>query len=161
MIVELLNKNFDAIVLKLLVISIAWGFVFLAILIDLFFGIRKANKSGELRTSEGYKRSIAKFTLYYAMLAFAFFFDALIPISYFVEFPLSAIPFVTILAGLGLILTEAKSVREKAEDKHRRKVDASFIEIVNLFKDKEETLKIILETLKEKQTDEKDRINTN
>ena len=62
------------------------GLVILAMIIDFYFGISKAKQIGEARGSEGYKRSIAKFNLYFGMLVFAFIFDALVPITYFFEF---------------------------------------------------------------------------
>lgn len=148
MITEFLNKDYETIILKLIVVSIAWGMVLLAMAIDLYFGIKKANSLNEARSSEGYKRSVQKFSLYYSTLVFALIFDTLIPISYFVEFPLSAVPFVTILAALALIYTEYKSVREKAEEKVRRKVDESTLQILELLKNKEDVLGKVLEQLK-------------
>lgn len=160
MITEFLLKDYDAIFLKLIVISIAWGAVLISILIDLYFGIQKAKKLNELRSSEGYKRSIEKFRLYYATMAFAFIFDALIPISFFFQFPLSAIPFISILGAVALILTEYKSVREKGDQKLRRKTEASAMQIIELLKNKEDAFLQLLEQFKkennEKPTDTTD-----
>lgn len=155
MITEYLNSDYAGILQKLIVVSMAWGGVLIAILIDLFFGIQKARKLNELRSSEGYKRSIEKFVFYYASLFFALLFDALLPISFFFSFPLSAIPFITILAATALILTEFKSVREKAEDKVRRKTEASAMQIIELLKNKEEAFINLLENFK-KENNEKD-----
>ncbi len=151
MITEFLNSDYAAIMQKLIVVSMAWGGVLIAILIDLFFGIQKAKKLNELRSSEGYKRSIEKFVFYYASMFFALLFDALLPISYFLQFPLSAIPFITILAATALILTEFKSVREKAEDKVRRKTEASAMQIIELLKNKEDAFLKLLEQFKKEQ----------
>ncbi len=148
MILEYLNSDYRAILQKLIVVSMAWGGVLIAILIDLYFGIQKARKLNEMRSSEGYKRSIEKFVFYYASMFFALLFDALLPISFFFDFPLSAIPFVSILASTALILTEFKSVREKAEDKVRRKTDASAMQIIELLKNKEESFMQLLEQFK-------------
>lgn len=154
MITEYLNSDYAGILQKLIVVSMAWGGVLIAILIDLFFGIQKARKLNELRSSEGYKRSIEKFVFYYASMFFALLFDALLPISFFFSFPLSAIPFITILAATALILTEFKSVREKAEDKVRRKTEASAMQIIELLKNKEEAFINLLENFK-KENNEK------
>ena len=159
MITEFLNHDYAGIMQKLIVVSMAWGGVLIAILIDLFFGIQKAKKLNEMRSSEGYKRSINKFVFYYAMMFFALLFDALLPISFFFSFPLSAIPFITILAATALILTEFKSVREKAEDKVRRKTDASAMQLIDLLKNKEETFMKLLEQFK-KENNEKSTDNT-
>ena len=160
MITEFLNHDYAAIMQKLIVVSMAWGGVLIAILIDLFFGIQKARSLNEIRSSEGYRRSINKFVWYYAVMFFALLFDALLPISFFFSFPLSAIPFVSILAATALILTEFKSVREKAEDKVRRKTEASAMEIIELLKNKEDAFLKLLEQFKkennEKATDSTD-----
>lgn len=155
MITEYLNSDYGGIMQKLIVVSMAWGGVLIAILIDLFFGIQKARKLNELRSSEGYKRSIEKFVFYYASMFFALLFDALLPISFFFDFPLSAIPFITILAATALILTEFKSVREKAEDKVRRKTEASAMQIIELLKNKEEAFINLLENFKKENNNEK------
>lgn len=160
MITEFLNNDYATIMQKLIVVSMAWGGVLIAILIDLFFGIQKARSLNEIRSSEGYRRSINKFVWYYAVMFFALLFDALLPISFFFSFPLSAIPFVSILAATALILTEFKSVREKAEDKVRRKTEASAMEIIELLKNKEDAFLKLLEQFKkennEKATDSTD-----
>lgn len=160
MITEYLNSDYAGIMQKLIVVSLAWGGVLIAILIDLFFGIQKARSLNEIRSSEGYRRSINKFVWYYAVMFFALLFDALLPISFFFAFPLSAIPFITMLAATALILTEFKSVREKAEDKVRRKTEASAMEIIELLKNKEDAFLQLLEQFKkennEKATDSTD-----
>lgn len=154
MITEYLNSDYAGILQKLIVVSMAWGGVLIAILIDLFFGIQKARSLNEIRSSEGYRRSINKFVWYYAVMFFALLFDALLPISFFFSFPLSAVPFITMLAAAALILTEFKSVREKAEDKVRRKTDASAMEIIELLKNKEDAFLQLLEQFK-KENNEK------
>ncbi len=153
MITEFLNHDYAAIMQKLIVVSMAWGGVLIAILIDLFFGIQKARSLNEIRSSEGYRRSINKFVWYYAVMFFALLFDALLPISFFFSFPLSAIPFVSILGATALILTEFKSVREKAEDKVRRKTEASAIEIIELLKNKEDAFLQLLEQFKKEKNE--------
>ena len=154
MITEFLNHDYAGIMQKLIIVSMAWFAVLTAILVDLFFGIQKARSLNEMRSSEGYKRSINKFVWYYAVMFFALLFDALLPISFFFSFPLSAIPFITILAATALILTEFKSVREKAEDKVRRKTEASAMEIIELLKNKEDAFLKLLEQFK-KENNEK------
>lgn len=148
MITEFLANDYAAIIQKLIVVSMAWGGVLVAILIDLFFGIRKAKKVNEIRSSEGYKRSFEKSVMYYAVMVFALLFDALLPISFLFSFPLSAIPFITIFAATAIILTEFKSVCEKAEDKVRRKTEASAMQIIELLKNKEDAFLKLLEQFK-------------
>lgn len=132
MILELIESDYPSVIMKLYVVSGLWGMVLMAILVDLYFGIKKAKELGEVRTSEGYKRSVGKFTQYFAMMFFALLFDAILPITYFFRMPFSAIPIISLLAATALILTEAKSVREHADMKLRRKTGESFRQIIDL-----------------------------
>ena len=116
---------------------------------DLYFGVRKAKQLGEASHSEGFRRTINKATYYLALMTFAFLFDAFDVVTpYFFPKPLATVPFVSVFVALGLVLTEVKSVREKAEDKARRRTDKSFREIIDLLKDREDILKDIANHLK-------------
>jgi len=158
MILEFLKEDYSAITMKLIVVGILWCAVLLAMIIDFYFGIRKARQIGEVRSSEGYKRSVSKFNQYFGMLLYAFIFDAIVPISYFFEFPISAIPVVSLLATVALVFTEAKSVHEKADEKQRRKVNASLVSILELLEKKDDVLKDLLSNYKKEQ-DENSSVN--
>ncbi|OCK53189.1 hypothetical protein BA768_01140 [Chryseobacterium sp. CBo1] len=151
MILEFLKEDYSAITMKLIVVGILWCAVLLAMIIDFYFGIRKARQIGEVRSSEGYKRSVSKFNQYFGMLLYAFIFDAIVPISYFFEFPISAIPVVSLLATVALVFTEAKSVHEKADEKQRRKVNASLVSVLELLEKKDDMLKDLLSNYKKEQ----------
>jgi len=148
MILEFLKEDYAAITMKLIVIGILWCAVLLAMIIDFYFGIQKARQIGEMRTSEGYKRSVAKFNHYFGMLLYAFIFDTIVPITYFFEFPISAIPIVSLLATVVLVFTEFKSVREKAENKLRRKTDASMIQVLEILEKREDVIHDLLSNYK-------------
>jgi len=159
MIVEFINKDYAAIWLKLLIVSAAWFCVLAAMLIDLYFGVRKSKSIGEATSSEGFRRSIQKFCYYYAMLLFALIFDTLNPLPFYLPFPLSVMPIVTLLCALALVFTEAKSVRENAEDKLRRKTDRSFKELLSVLEKREDVVSKIfeyLQTEKNKQDEKTD-----
>ncbi|MGX9985823.1 phage holin family protein [Soonwooa purpurea] len=155
MILEFLKEDYDAIIMKLIVVGILWCAVLISMIIDFYFGIRKARQIGEVRNSEGYKRSVEKFNHYFGMLLYAFIFDTIVPISYFFEFPISAIPVVSLLATVILVFTEWKSVQEKAEDKQRRKVNASMIQVLEILEKREDIIQDLLSNYK-KTEDEKD-----
>lgn len=161
MILEFLKGDYAAIINKLMVIGVFWSIVLLAMIIDFYFGIRKAKQIGEVRSSEGYKRSVSKFNQYFAMLLFAFFFDAIVPFSYFFEFPLSAIPFVSLLVTVALVFTEWKSVNEKADEKQRRKVNASFVQLLDLLEKKDDVLNELLEKYKKHENETINNPNSN
>lgn len=153
MILEFLKEDYAAITMKLIVIGILWCAVLLAMIIDFYFGIQKARQIGEMRTSEGYKRSVAKFNHYFGMLLYAFIFDTIVPITYFFEFPISAVPIVSLLATIVLVFTEFKSVREKAENKLRRKTDASMIQVLELLEKKDDVLHELLSKYKKEENE--------
>lgn len=98
--------------------------VFIAILTDLWAGLRKARKNGIIRTSYGYKRTVSKMAQYYNLLFALTIIDAMQMSSvwymetfYDYKFPL--FPFITLLGAIGLGFIELKSVYEKAESKVR------------------------------------------
>ena len=86
-------------------------------------------------------------------MIFGLLFDFLNPFSYYFPYPISILPIITILFGIVLVYTEAKSVREKAEDKLRRKTDSSIIDIVETVKNNKEVMNNLIEFLKNKQNE--------
>lgn len=150
MIIEILEKDYDTLIRALLVVSFAWIAVFIAMGVDLFFGVKKAKQLGEATTSEGFRRTINKATYYFALLTFALLFDTFDVITpYFFPPPFGSIPYFTILVALGQIYSEAKSVREKAEDKVRRKTDQSYKELIKLVSERQEFINFLIEKAKE------------
>ena len=130
-------------------VCIAWIMVIIAILIDLYFGVKKAKELGEATHSEGFRRTINKATYYFALMGFAFLFDIFDVVTpYFFPHPLGSVPFVSIFVALGLVFTEAKSVREKAEDKARRRTDESFRKMLELMQNREDVMREIADHLK-------------
>lgn len=150
MIVDILEKDYEALYHTLYVVGIAWVVVLLAMLVDLHFGIKKAKELGEATTSEGFRRSINKGTYYYALMTFALLFDVFDVITpHFFPRPLDMIPFFSVFGALCLVLTEAKSVFEKGENKLRRQVLNNGVEMFEAFQKREEILKKIYEELRE------------
>lgn len=153
---------FDILVVKMIFQMVCWLAVFAFISIDLYFGIQKARQLGELRTSEGYKRTIVKFKDYYASLIFAFIFDALLHITFLYEFlpnSLSVVPFVTICITIMQGYTEYKSVKEKGDEKLRRKNKESLTELTDILGSmtSNENLKEVLKVLNEKKEKENEK----
>lgn len=149
-IIGLDDQAYKIIIAKLFMVCGAWICVLVAMLIDLYFGIQKSKSIGEHTTSEGFRRSIQKFAFYYSMMFFALIFDALflpVSISLNIAFVLKVAPLFSILCAAGLVLTEAKSVREKADQKLRRKTDRSNREIASglfdLLKNKDSIIDLI------------------
>ena len=98
--------------------------VLMAILADLWSGVRKAKKNGIARSSYGFKRTIDKIARYYNVLLALTVVDAMQMASTwyletYYEYSLPVFPFITLLGAIGIGLIEIKSIYEKAEDKVR------------------------------------------
>ena len=149
MIIDYLEGDYKTLITTLFVVCFAWIVVIVAMLIDLYFGVKKAKELGEATSSEELRRTINKATYYFALMGFAFLFDIFDVVTpYFFPHPLGSIPFVSVFAALGLVFTEAKSVREKAEEKARRRTDESFRKILELMQNREDVMREIADHLK-------------
>ena len=149
MIIDYLEGDYKTLITTLFVVCFAWIVVIVAMLIDLYFGVKKAKELGEATSSEELRRTINKATYYFALMGFAFLFDIFDVVTpYFFPHPLGSVPFVSVFVALGLVLTEAKSVREKAEDKARRRTDESFKKILELMQNREDVMREIADHLK-------------
>ena len=151
---SVLEKDFAALEQKLMFVGICWIMVVVAIIIDLISGVHKAKLRGELRTSDGFKRTVSKFVLYYSALTIAFLADCIVNYVIFAynNF-IPEIPYFTIVLSLFLIVfVEGKSVIEKANEKQLQKLSKDVIlaiEFISKIKDKE-----ILEYLKKTSNNE-------
>lgn len=162
MIIDILEKDYHSLYHTLYVVGIAWVVVLIAMLVDLYFGIKKAKEIGEATSSEGFRRSINKGTYYYALMTFALLFDVFDVITpHFFPRPLDMIPFFSVFGALCLVLTEAKSVFEKGENKLRRQVLNNGIEMFEVFQKREETLMRIYEELREEKVKQDERQEKN
>ena len=111
-------------------------FVMLAMLIDLVSGLYKAKLRGELRTSYGLSRSVGKFILYGGSVMIALMVDIMVHYSrLFVLMkllPIVGVPVITCLVSVFLCVIEFLSIREKAEDKVRKRMDKTLGAIIEL-----------------------------
>jgi hypothetical protein len=114
----------EKIVVTLWITFFIYVLVLLAILVDLWSGVRKANKNGVARSSYGFKRTIDKIARYYNVMLALSVIDAMQMASiwylekyYGYHWPM--FPVVTIVGAIGICLIEIKSIYEKAEDKVR------------------------------------------
>lgn len=98
--------------------------VLLAIMADLWSGVRKAKKNGIARSSYGFKRTVDKIARYYNVLLALTVVDAMqmgslwyLEKYYSYNWPI--FPVVTLIGAIGICLIEIKSIYEKSEDKVR------------------------------------------
>ncbi|WP_101688236.1 phage holin family protein [Dysgonomonas massiliensis] len=145
----LLTGDYQTARIDAAIIGIMWLLVAIAIVIDLFSGVRKARERGEMRTSYGFKQTVNKVVLYYAFMLFALMFDCIGMFFY-------PLPVVTFVCAAFLIFIEGKSVFEKAHDKDKRKFTKSVEELVILLENREDLIKGLSELVKQKAEEEND-----
>lgn len=136
--------------------------VLLAIMADLWSGVRKAKKNGVARSSYGFKRTIDKIARYYNVMLALSVIDAMQMASiwylekyYGYHWPM--FPVVTMVGAIGICLIEIKSIYEKAEDKVRIENVASMAgKIITNKDDISEIVKTVIEYLNSDETKKKE-----
>ena len=117
---------FDGIGNMLIINLVAMLIVFLAMIVDLISGLRKAKIRGEYRSSEALKRTFTKFITYEGGMIIALCFDILIHMSRLLPLlgldTINEVPFISCLVGAFLCVVEFISVREKAEQKTKKQM---------------------------------------
>lgn len=123
------------------IVVIAMLIVLVAMVVDLASGINKAKQRGEYRTSGGLKRTVSKFIMYEGGMLIAAGVDVLIHLSRLIDlFGLTAIkgiPVITCLVGVFLCVIEWISVREKADDKTRKKFTDTEVLVLSALKNED------------------------
>lgn len=130
--------------------------VFIAIVADLWSGVRKAKINGVARSSYGYRRTVDKISRYYNVLLALTVVDAMQMSSiwyldtYYHYDKLPMFPFITLVGAIGLCVIEIKSIYEKAEDKVRiENVTALAGKIITNKDDISEIVKAVVTYMKE------------
>jgi hypothetical protein len=139
-----IEGDYDKIYIKLEILLGLWLIVGIAVIIDLFYGIKKAKRLQQARTSIGLRKTVKKSNQYGAFLTFAFLFDIILSVWFYM-------PFATALTSAYLIFIEARSVWESMEknDQDSYKEGAKdFIEIFQNLKDEDRSR--LLDVIKEK-----------
>ncbi len=104
-----------------------YALVFMAILADLWSGVRKAKLRGEARTSFGFRRTVDKLSRYYNLLLVLTIIDSMQIggiwyLDEYYSYTIPLLPLITLVGALGIGFIELKSIYEKAEDKEFRKI---------------------------------------
>lgn len=119
-------------------VGIAFGLVFVAMLIDLFTGLMKAKRKGELTTSSGLRKTASKATKYFLPILSCACIDLLL-----CAFPIYTVPFFTIVFAVYCMLCETKSVMENTRTKSEIKDTARAI--VKIIKTKDDAIGLVEE----------------
>ena len=116
------HPTFSSLLPVLLLLSVEYAGVFIAVIADLLRGLSKSKAAGHRCTSWGLRRTVDKMSRYYVMLFSLTLIDAMYVTAAMVmratgmDF-LPAFPFLTTFGALGLALIEVKSILEKADQK--------------------------------------------
>ena len=119
---EIATINLEQIFTVCLLLTLEYLLVFFSVIADLFSGVRKAKKRGELRSSYGFRKTVDKLGRYYLPLFSLTILDlmqmsAIWYLNTFHSFNIPLLPIMTLVGAIGIGLIEIKSILEKAEDK--------------------------------------------
>lgn len=142
MILDYINGDLQLLKLKIIIAFFTWFVVLLAIGIDLHFGIKKSKSIGEFTHSHGLQRTVQKVVNYLAMMLFMLMFDSINPLG-LIHKNFNILPLASIVGCGILVWTEFISVREKADQKFRRKTDKVAKDLLELAMKDENLLKKI------------------
>ena len=121
----IMNKDWGNFNSLLTVLAVLYTCVFLSVLIDLFFGVRRAKRLKIVRTSFGYRRTITKLTSYFGLML-------MLSIADIVASVVFKMPYFTVAGAVGIVLVEAKSVFEnlKQQEKSIAEVQSVLLKIL-------------------------------
>ena len=131
----IMNKDWGNFHSLLTVLAVLYTCVFLSVLIDLFFGVRRAKRLKIVRTSFGYRRTITKLTSYFGLMI-------MLSIADIVASVVFDMPYFTVIGSIGIVLVEAKSVFENLRQETKN-VDEIQKVLLKLFENKEEIQTLI------------------
>jgi hypothetical protein len=112
------------------VLAVLYACVFLSVIVDLFFGVRRARKLKIIRTSYGYRRTITKLTGYFGLMI-------MFSITDVVASVLFKMPYFSVVGAIGIVLVEAKSVFENLRQQEKSIAEVQQL-LLKFFKNKEE-----------------------
>lgn len=117
-------KMFDGISELLIIVIFEFFVVLFAMSWDFASGYYKARLRGESRTSYGLRRTVSKFILYAGSICIASGIDSICYVCRFWEVihlpPLTRVPVVSSIVAVFILVTEVRSIWEKADAKQRR-----------------------------------------
>lgn len=121
----LINHDWNHFKAGLIVLVVLYAGVFLSVLIDFFFGVRRAKRMNIVRTSSGYRRTISKLTNYFGLML-------MLSIADIVASVVFKMPYFTVAGAIGIVLVEAKSVFEnlKQQEKSIAEVQSVLLKIL-------------------------------
>jgi hypothetical protein len=144
---SIIDKDWDRIEMLSYVLIIVYSCVLLAILIDLWFGVRRAMRLNVARTSYGFRRTITKATTYFGLMM-------LLTIADVVASIILKMPYFTVFGALGIVIVEGISVYEKVKDENKKIEEVPTV-LLELLKNKD-NIQDILTWLKTNENSKKE-----
>ena len=130
-----MNKDWSHLNGLLAVLAVLYSCVFVSVLIDLFFGVKRAKQLKVVRTSFGYRRTITKLTSYFGLMI-------MLTIGDIVASVVFEMPYFTVIGAIGIVLIEAKSVFENLRQENKNVDDIQKV-LQKIFENKEEIQALI------------------
>ena len=127
---SIMNKDWSHLNGLLAVLAVLYSCVFVSVLIDLFFGVKRAKQLKVVRTSFGYRRTITKLTSYFGLMI-------MLTIGDIVASVVFEMPYFTVIGAIGIVLIEAKSVFENLRQENKNVDDIQKV-LLKIFENKEE-----------------------
>jgi hypothetical protein len=119
----------------LTVLAILYACVFASVMIDLFFGVKRARRMKIVRTSFGYRRTISKLTSYFGLMIMLSIADIAASVVF-------KMPDFTVVGAIGIVAVEAKSVFENIRKEEKNIAEVQKL-LIKLFESKEELQALI------------------
>ena len=131
------------------IMAICMLLVLVAIIVDLVSGWRKAKIRGEARTSYGFSRTFTKVLQREGLLIVAWCIDVAVHFAwwFFATETVYCVPIVGLLFTVAICGVEAWSVKEKADEKDKNRLDHALKIIIGAI-GKDKAAELITETLK-------------
>lgn len=127
---SILSGDWTRLKALLIVLAVLYTCVFVAVLIDLLFGVRRARRLKIKRTSSGYRRTISKLTSYFGLM----FMLTMADIAASIVFNM---PYFSVFGAIGIVAVEAKSVFENLRQAEKEMADIQTL-MYKLFENREE-----------------------
>ena len=132
---SILNEDWSRINALITVLVILYSCVFASVLIDLFFGVRRAKRLKIVCTSFGFRRTITKLTSYFGLMLMLSIADIAASVVF-------KMPYFTVIGTIGIIIVEAKSVYENLKQDEKSIEEIQKV-LQKIFENKEEIQALI------------------
>ena len=139
----MMREIFDGLGIMSMLVVMVMIAVLVAMAVDCVSGWRKAKLRGDEHTSYAFSRSLTKFLIYEGMCIIGGCMDFMVHFAW-AQFMKGVyfVPLLTIAIGIILCVVEAWSVKEKAEKKARKQIDAAAAALAKIL-DKETIMEFL------------------